>query len=254
MADLQVLESQGNTYVTVDASATTFLTGYAIANDGSGNWVLADGNTAARQDVQYFCLESVSAGGSATYSMPVAKRAVMQDRDASAYTAGGLLFLTNTPGTWSHTQPTLANTTIQKVLGKALTANIVVLNADVIHYSFTWSQETATVPVTALMMGIANRPMRLIEGRTSFDVTCASGTVDVYKAASGTRVDSGTQMTTGTAAWSGTAGTPVMITPSATATAARVATGDQFGIKIAGTLTNLAGACVHLVFVDEQLI
>ena len=82
----------------------------------------------------------------------------------------------------------------------------------------------------------------------------SSGTVDIYKAASATRLGAGTQMTTGTATWVGTAGVPVVITPSATATAARVATGDQVGLVIAGTLTSLQGAHVTITFVDEQLI
>lgn len=259
MADLQVLSSEGVSSVTVDASATTFLTGYFLSNDGSGNWVLADADVAARQDAQWICLESVSAGGSATYTMPVAKRIVAKDTDASAYTAGALLFLSATAGQHTATQPTAAIGTMQRVVGKAVTANVIVLSVVVPHYYVMHSLED-TQGATAANYGaffIAPRPLRLIEARESHSTAGTNGsavTLDIEKMGSGVALDSGTAMLLSTINLKGTADTPVARLASATAATARVATGDRVALLDAGTLTAVAGVVVTLAFVDEQAI
>lgn len=253
MADLIVREAYDRTTVTVDASAITFLTGDLIANDGSGNWVLADADVAARQDCQWIALQTVSAGGSATYPMPVAKRAILEDTDANAYTAGALLYMSATPGRTTATVPTAAIATCLRVVGKAITANIIALNINVPHY-YPSIASGANAAHADCGFFIAPRPLRVIEARASWDTAFASGvTLTVAKAASGTDITSGTNVLTSTFALDGTGDTTNILAASTTAATARLATGNVLGIVFSATTTGV-GLVVTATLVDEQLI
>ena len=90
--------------------------------------------------------------------------------------------------------------------------------------------------------------MELIDVRVSVTVNGSTGAqVEVVKGAAGTAVASGTVMS-GAAALTGlTANTPV--TTAALTTPARFVTaGQQLGIKLGGTLTNLAGGVITMRF------
>ena len=254
MADLSIRDALLKSAVTVDASATTFLTGDLLAGDGSGNWLKADADVLARQDCQWICMNSVSAGGSSTYSMPVCKRAIVNDTDAP-YTAGALLFLSATAGLHTATQPTVAAATVQRCVGKAISTSEAILDMLVPHYQYYYFITDATALSTStICFGAASRSMRMIEAKASWVTASTSGLWGVFKSASGTAIASGTNMGTGTIDSSATAATPVAILGSATAATARIATGQNFGIVWTGTLTSLVGFGAVVTLVDEQLL
>lgn len=255
MADLTIKEAYNVTTVSLDASATTFLTGDLLAGNGSGVWVKADADTAARQDCQWICLQSVSTGGSTTYTMPVAKRVVVEDTDAP-YTAGALQFLSATPGLHTGTRPTIAAGTVQRVVGKAVSTTIAILNVDVIHYSHTFSFGANAQCVDTVLM-VAERPLRVLEARESHITAGSDGgavTLTVAKAASGTAITSGTNVLTTTFNMKSTASTPVAVGATTTAADARLATGDQLGADFGGTVTALVGVGLTVTLIDEQAI
>ncbi len=252
MADIEILEAILKTSVTVDASATTFMTGDLLANDGSGNWVLADADTAARQDCQWICLQTVATGGSSTYSMPVAKRVIAQDRDAP-YTAGGLLYMSATPGRTTATAPTAAIGTVRRVVGKAISTSLIILNIDVPHY-YVSVHEALNASMGNTAFFIAPRPLRVLEARAVWKTAFAGGvTIDVVKAASGTDVDSGTVVLAGAFEADGTGDTVQVEAAHATAATARLATSDVLGLDYSATTTGV-GLAVTVTLVDEQLI
>ena len=119
MADLSVREARLTSTVTVDASATTFLVGQLLGHDGT-NWVKADADTPSLY-AQWICTQSVSAGGSATYTMPVCKEGVFVDTDAP-YTLGNLQYLSATAGAHTATRPT-TNSQLRQVVGQALSTS-----------------------------------------------------------------------------------------------------------------------------------
>lgn len=253
MADLQVLSFRDDSYITVDASATTFLTGDAIAGDGSGNWVKADADVAARQDVQWFALETVStAFGTSTHSLHVAKRLRAVDRDAP-YTAGALMYLSATAGLHTATVPTVAIGTMRRVIGKAVSTTEVWLNAEVPHY-YPSFMSGANAAHADMGFFIAPKPLRVLECRVSWDTAFAGGvTLTVAKAASGTDITSGTNVLTSTFALDGAGDTTNVLAASTTAATARIATGDVLGIVFSATTTGI-GLSGTAVLVDEQLI
>ena len=252
MADLQIREAYLKSEVTVDASATTFLAGDLLANDGSGNWVKADADTAARQDCQWICLQSVSAGGSATYSMPVAKRVIATDRDAP-YTAGDLLYMSATAGAHTATAPTAAIATVRRVVGKAITTANIILNIDVPHYYVPF-HEALNASMGNCVFFIAPKPLRVLEARAVWKTAFAGGvTIDVVKAASGTDIDSGTVVAAAAFTADGTGDTTVIVGPHATAATARLATGNHLGVDYSATTTGV-GLAITVTLVDEQAI
>lgn len=101
---------------------------------------------------------------------------------------------------------------------------------------------------TSKYFAVAPIDMELIDVRVSVTVNGSTGAqVEVVKGAAGTAVASGTVMS-GAAALTGlTANTPV--TTAALTTSARFVTaGQQLGIKLGGTLTNLAGGVITMRF------
>lgn len=253
MADVQILEAHLTSSVNVDAGTTTFLTGDLLASNGSGAWVKADADVAARQDVQWICMQSVSAGGSTTHPMPVCKRAVIQDRDASAYTAGDLLYLSATAGAFTATVPTVGIATVRRVVGKAVTANIAHLNVEVPHYYASYASGANAAHGDGPFF-LAPRPLRVLEARVSWDTAFGSAiTLTINKAASGTDVTSGTNVLTTTFALDGTGDTTNILGATTTAADARLATGNALGVVFSATTTGI-GIGVTVTLVDEQAI
>src|SRR2546426_1107830 len=125
-SDPLIKEARGLFEVSVDASATTFLAGTPIGYNGSA-WVKADAdaNTVGIY-ARGFCLRSVSAGASATYTMPCAREVVVFDADAP-YTVDAKQYLSATVGLITETRPTTAGA-IRQVLGQAVTTDTLALN------------------------------------------------------------------------------------------------------------------------------
>ena len=254
MADLSLIDAHLVTNVPVDASATTFLVGDFLSNDGSGNWVKADADVAARQDAQWICMNSVgpTSAGTATYSMPVCKRGIFRDTDAP-YTAGALMYLSATAGLHTATVPTIGIATVRKVVGKAVTTSIVILNTEVPHY-YPSVHEALNASMGNCPFFIAPKPLRVLEARATWKTAFAAAvTIDVVKAASGTDVDSGTVVLTGAFAGDGAGDTTNALGASTTAATARLATGNVLGLDYSATTTGV-GLAVTVTLVDEQLI
>ena len=114
-ADPSIREARFTSTVTIDASSTTYLTGTLLGYSGSA-WVKADADTPSYY-AQWVCLNSVEAGGSSTYTMPVAKQVVLVDTDAP-FTLGSPLYLSGTAGAYTHTRPT-TNAQLRQVVGHA---------------------------------------------------------------------------------------------------------------------------------------
>ena len=119
MADLSTRELRLTSTVTVDASSTTFLVGQLLGHNGSA-WVKADADTPSLY-AQWICAGSVSAGGSSTYTMPVAKEGVFVDTDAP-YTIGDTQYLSGTAGAHTATRPS-TNAQLRQVVGQALSTS-----------------------------------------------------------------------------------------------------------------------------------
>ena len=253
--DLSIREASSKSQVTVDASTTTFLAGNLLAYNGSA-WVKADADSATVQIPRWVCLNSVEAGGSSTYTMPVARRVVMVDVDAP-YTADGLLFLSATAGAVTHTNPTAAAGTVQRCVGWALSTSEVVIDLEIPHYFVTLNM-AGTVPATASNYEhfyTATRPLRVIGAVESHRTAGSDGsavTLDVFKSASGGALNSGATVLATTFNLKSTADTPVAVGPSATASAARLATGDRLEASDAGTLTAVAGLTLTVVMIEEN--
>lgn len=229
------------------------LTDTCIAGDGIGfdgtNWIRSDADATTPIGIQFFALHKCATSGD---TIKVARKVVLYDADAP-YTKGALQFASGTAGKITETNPIAAGAAVQCV-GVALTTDTVDLDADLVHTVIPL-QLPGTLPQTSTnypaCMVIADRPMRLIAARASHAVASSSGTVDVYKAASGTAIGSGATMLTGTMSTAGTADTPVAGTPSATAANARLKPGDQCGLVAAGTLTSGTNLRVTLTFVQD---
>lgn len=98
-------------------------------------------------------------------------------------------------------------------------------------------------------IGVAPVAMELVGARHTVTVNGGSGAqYEVVKGAAGTAVASGTAMSAAGALTGLTANTPVSVSPVATQATRRIAAGQQFGLKLGGTLTNLAGGVVTLLF------
>lgn len=88
----------------------------------------------------------------------------------------------------------------------------------------------------------------------TFGTASTSGTLDVVKCTGTTAVSGGTSVMTGTVSLAGTANTPVHGTLSSTISGLQLAGasngassgGDRLGIKLGGTLTNLADCLVQI--------
>ena len=95
---------------------------------------------------------------------------------------------------------------------------------------------------------VAPVDLELIDVRVTVTVNGSTGAqVEVVKGAAGTAVASGTAMSSAAALTGLTANTPV--TTAALTTSARfVSAGQQIGIKLGGTLTNLAGGVITMRF------
>ncbi len=118
MADPRIDDAKFQSNVTVDASATTFLAGDLLAYNGSA-WVKADADTPATLFARAICMESVQAGASASYAMPVCMEAMLFDTDAP-YTVGASYFLSGTAGAHTATRPTSG---LRQVVGVAVSTS-----------------------------------------------------------------------------------------------------------------------------------
>ena len=98
---------------------------------------------------------------------------------------------------------------------------------------------TATDATRVIM--ICTRPMKMTAVKAVFSTASSSGTITVEKLTGTTAPGSGTVLLTGTIALSGTANTVASGTLIATTASLTFATGDRFGIVIAGTMTSLVG-------------
>ena len=121
--DLSLRDARVLSSVTVDASTTTFLVGTLLGWNGSA-WVKADADTPAYY-ARWICMNSVEAGGSSTYTMPVCKEAVVVDLDAP-YTADDVLYLSATAGSHTATRPVASagSTVLVQVIGQALSTSV----------------------------------------------------------------------------------------------------------------------------------
>lgn len=124
MADLSIRDARIVSSVTVDASATTFLAGDLLAHNGTA-WVKADADTPSLY-ARWICMQSVQAGGSSSYTMPVCKEAIVVDTDAP-YTADSLVYLSATAGAHTHTRPT-SEGQLRQVVGVAISTSEVHLS------------------------------------------------------------------------------------------------------------------------------
>lgn len=79
-------------------------------------------------------------------------------------------------------------------------------------------------------------------------VASSSGTLQVQKCTGTTAPGSGTPLLTGTVSLAGAANTVIGASLIATTASKRFAAGDRCAIDIGGTMTNLAGGVVTLVF------
>jgi hypothetical protein len=91
---------------------------------------------------------------------------------------------------------------------------------------------------------IADGDFELVSVERAFRVASTSGTLDVEKLTGTTAPGSGTSMLTGTVSLAGAANTVVAGTVHGTQATRRVTDGDRIGLKIGGTMTNLAGCAV----------
>ena len=97
--------------------------------------------------------------------------------------------------------------------------------------------------------GVAPVNMEFVSAQHAVTVNGGSGAqYEVVKGAAGTAVASGTVISAVGALTGLTANTPVTVAANATQATRRVAAGQQFGLKIGGTLTSLAGGVVTLRF------
>lgn len=120
-SDLSLRDARVLSNVTVDASSTTFLTGTLLGWNGSA-WVKADADTPSLY-ARWICMNSVEAGGSSTYSMPVCKEGVFVDLDAP-YTADDIIYLSATAGAHTATRPT-TDGQLRQAVGQALSTSAV---------------------------------------------------------------------------------------------------------------------------------
>lgn len=111
--------------------------------------------------------------------------------------------------------------------------------------------ETITVPLvagtTSQSIFVCDAAYKLLSVKEVHGVASTSGTLMVEKCTGTTAPGSGTAALTGTVSLAGTANTVVSGTLN-TDTSIQFAAGDRISIKIAGTMTNLAGGVLTLTY------
>lgn len=106
----------------------------------------------------------------------------------------------------------------------------------------------ATVSGYAAVMP-ADSDFELIEAYANYDVTSTSGVAKIYNCAATQAPASGVAMlTTAGIGLAGTARTKVSGALSTTQGAVRIPAGNSVGLGISGTMTNLVGGVITLVF------
>lgn len=111
----------------------------------------------------------------------------------------------------------------------------------------SWLQAQGAAPSAgSFVVFIAPRAVRIKSFKAVFATASTSGTVTATKDTGTTAPGGGTAILTGTVSLAGTANTVVSGTLVATAATLQLAAGDRLSLTLAGTLTNLAGACIQI--------
>lgn len=121
-------------------------------------------------------------------------------------------------------------------------------NARIVTLSYTFPAAANAVDQWAWQHPGDGKIYELVDFKEVHTVASTSGTVMPEKASGTTAVGSGTDLLTGTVSLGGTANTVVSGTLVSSASDRRFKTGDRLGLDFAGTMTNLVGANIIVVF------
>lgn len=135
------------------------------------------------------------------------------------------------------------NTISDKRIARSLTAILDNVTMLPITEALTATDATRTVYV-------ATHPCKLVAVSEVHSTASSSGTLTLEKCTGTTAPGSGTAMLTATISLAGTANTVLSGTPVSDQGILTLAAGDRLGLKIAGTMTSLAGSRVSIMLVQ----